>query len=132
MFTQPPERENLCQLIKDYGNDPYCLELIQFFGWHPSARFSCRAILHSLGVNCGRHYIEKALHQLVDKGVVTTYSENDILLYCLTDDKPLRQTILEITRLDWSQWQVMLRQSHSHLWDYIKQIPGSLTAVTNA
>ena len=131
-ITQATEREFLCQLIKEYGDDPYCLELIQFFGWHPHARFSGLAILHALSVSGERLYVEKALRQLVDKGLVKTYSENNIAFYCLTDDDALRQAALDATQLDWSQWQVMLRQSYSHLWSYLAQCKGqSASAITN-
>ena len=132
-IAQAPEREHLCQLIKEYSDDPYCLELIQFFGWHPNARFSGLAILHALSVSGERRYIEKALRQLIDKGVVKTYSENNIALYCLTDDEALRQAALDIARLDWSQWQVMLRQSYTHLWSYLsRRQPSPASAVTNS
>jgi hypothetical protein len=117
--AQVTERGYLCQLIKEYNDDPYCLELIRFFGWHPNARFSGLAVLHALSVGGERRYVEKALSQLVDKGMVKTYSENDIAFYCLTDDKALRQSVLDVARLDWSQWQVMLRQSYTHLWNYL-------------
>jgi hypothetical protein len=131
-ITQATEREFLCQLIKEYDNDPYCLELIQFFGQHPHTRFSGLAILHALSVSGERLYVEKALRQLVDKGLVKTYSENNIAFYCLTDDDALRQAALDATRLDWSQWQVMLRQSYSHLWSYLAQCKGrSASAIAN-
>jgi hypothetical protein len=129
-ITQATEREFLCQLIKEYGDDPYCLELIQFFGSHPHARFSGLAILHALSVSGERLYVEKALRQLVDKGLVKTYSENNIAFYCLTDDDALRQAALDATRLDWSQWQVMLRQSYSHLWSYLAQCKGRSASAT--
>ena len=131
--AQTTERENVFQLIKEYDSDPCCLELIQFFGWYPNARFSRLAILHALSANGERRFIERALRQLIDNGVVKTYSENNIALYCLTDDEALRQAALDIARLDWSQWQVMLRQSYTHLWSYLtRRKPSSASAVTNS
>jgi hypothetical protein len=120
-------------MIKDFSDDPYCLELIQFFGWHPNTRFSGLAILHALSVNGERRYINKALTQLVDKGIVKTYSENGIALYCLTDNNSLRKKALDIAGLDWSQWQDMLRQSYSHVWGYLTHHKAtSKSAVTNS
>jgi len=131
--TQATEREYLCKMIKEFSDDPYCLELIQFFGWHPNTRFSGLAILHALSVNGERRYIDKALRQLVDKGIVKTYSENGIALYCLTDNNGLRQKALDVAGLDWSQWQDVLRQSYSHVWGYlIRRKSTSTSAVTNS
>jgi len=128
-ITQITEKEYLYQLIKEYSDNPYCLELIQFFGWHPNARFSGLAILHALSVSGERRYVEKALRQLIDKGLVKTYSENNIAFYCLTDDNALRQAALDIARLDWSQWQVMLRQSYTHMWSYMTRHKLSSTSI---
>jgi hypothetical protein len=131
--TQATEREYLCNMIKDFSDNPYCLELIQFFGWHPDTRFSGLAILHALSVNGERRYIDKALRQLVDKGIVKTYSENGVPLYCLTDNSSLRQNALDVAELDWSQWQDMLRQSYTQLWGCMTRVdPSSKTPVTNS
>jgi len=115
--------ETLCRLIKEYRNNPYCLELIQFFGWHPQTSFSGLAVRHALTVNGESRYIERALCHLVDKGVVRTYSENNVSLYCLTEDPCWRQVALDIARLEWSQWQSMLRGGHAHLWGYLARKP---------
>lgn len=120
-------KDSLCQLIDEYHDNPYCLELIQFFGWHPGTRFSELAVLHALSVAGERRYIVKALCQLVDKGMVKTYSENGIGLFCLTDDESVRQAVLDIARLDWNQWQRMLQQSYSRIRGYSTQ-----PVVTNA
>lgn len=129
--TQASEREYVCQLIKEYIDNPYCLELIQFFGWHPNARFSGLAILHALSVSGERCYIEKALRQLVDKGMVKTYSENNIAFYWLTNHEELRQTALDVASLDWGQWQVMLRQSYTRKNSLMRRRPVSASAITN-
>ena len=111
--TQTPKQEIACQYIKEYADNPYCLELIQFFGWHPGTRYSSLAILHALGDNGERLYIKQALRHLVDKGVVRTYIKNNTPLYYLTDVEPLKQAALFMTGLDWHQWQVMLRQKNA-------------------
>lgn len=132
-MAQTPAREDVFQVIKEYDSDPYRLELIQFFGWYPNARFSRVAVLHALSANGERRFIEKALKELIDKGVVKTYSENNTPLYCLSDDASKREAALEMARLDWRQWQGVLRQSYAHLWSYVtRQGPSSFSAVTNA
>ena len=109
--TQTTERENVCQLLEEYADDPYCLELIQFFGWHPNTRFSGLAVLHAMNVNSEKRYIEMAMRQLIDKGMVRAYSEHNVHFYHLTEDELLRQVAVDVVRLDWSQWQAILRQS---------------------
>ncbi len=131
VIAQDTEREIVCRDIKEYANDPYSLELIQFFGWHPGALFSGLAIHHAISTN-GEHLdIDNALKLLVDKGVVRTYIENSKPLYCLTDIEPLRQAALDIAHLDWSQWQVMLRQSYARLFSYLTGSPVSFSAVNS-
>ena len=131
--AQTPARANVFHVIKEYDTDPYCLELMQFFGWYPNARFSRLAVLHALSANGERRCIEKALRELIDKGVVKTYSENNAPLYCLSDDVSKREAALEVARLDWGQWQGVLRQSYAHLWSYMtRQSSSSFSAVTNA
>ncbi len=96
--------------IKEYLDDRCCLEIIRFFGEYPRTRFSRLAVIHALNVNGGgRFYIERALQQLVDKGVIRI-STNNIPLYALTEDEPLRRSALALARLDWQQWQLVLTQ----------------------
>ena len=59
--TQTPKQEIACQYIKEYADNPYCLELIQFFGWRPGTRYCSLAILHALGDNGESPYIKQAL-----------------------------------------------------------------------
>jgi hypothetical protein len=118
LTTQTPGSEIACQYIKEYASNPYCLELIQFFGRHPGTRFSSLSILHALSETGERLHLEQALRHLVDKGIVTTYIENRTPLYCLTDLEPLKQVALDFAGMEWHQWQVMLRQSYAGLYNY--------------
>lgn len=129
VIAQVTDKVNVCQYIKEFADDPHCLELIRFFGWHPDCHFSGLAILHALSEN-GEHLdIQRALRHLVDKGLVRTYIENNTPIYCLTDVEPLRQAALDIARMDWSQWQVMLRQSYAGIFRCLgKQPKASLSA----
>lgn len=103
--------EKLCQFIKEYASDQYCLELLQFFGAYPHTRFSSLAIIHAL--SGGRLPTERALRQLVSKGVIRTCMDNNILLHSLTEDEPVRSLVLDLAKLDWHYWQLVLRQIYA-------------------
>ncbi len=102
-------QERLCQFTKEYTDDQCCLlEILQFFGRYPHTRFSGLAVIHAL--NGRRFYTERALKYLIDKGVVKRYSENNVSLYSLTEDEELRSLVLNLAKLDWGQWQLLLKQ----------------------
>ena len=100
--------EKLCQFIKEYADDQYCLELVIFLGRHPCTRFSQLAIVHALDRR--RLYIERALRRLISKGVVTTSIENNVPVYSLTENESLANPVLALAKLDWYQWQRLLGQ----------------------
>jgi len=103
--------EKLGRFIK--ADDQYCLELLRFFGGYPRTRFNRLAVIHALNVNGGRLYIERALRQLVDKGMIRISMDNNVPIYSLTEDEPLRSLAAELAKLDWPQWQLLLRQTFS-------------------
>ena len=128
-----PQQEIASKYIKEYANNPYCLELIQFFGGHPGARFSSLSILHALCVSGEKLYMEQALSFLVDKGVVRTYIENNTPLYYLTDVESLKQAALFMAQMECHQWQVMLKQNNASVFNYLRGLTrGYKTAITNA
>jgi hypothetical protein len=102
--------DKLYQIIMGCADGQYCLELLRFFGRYPRARFSELAVIHALDVNGRRLYIESALRHLIDKGVVKTYIENNVRLYSLTEDESLRSFALDLAKLDWLQWRLVVRQ----------------------
>ena len=104
--------EKLCQSIKQYMDDYYCLEVLRFFGRHPHARFSELAVVHALNSNPGKFYTRKALRRLADKEVVRISIDNNIILYSLAEDESLRSLALYLAKLDWGQWQLALRQTY--------------------
>ena len=110
-------------LIKEYADDCYCLEIIRFFGAYPRARFSRLTVAHALNVHGGRLYIERVLQQLADKGVIRISTNNNILLYSLTEDESLRRPALALARLDWHQWQLVLTQ--------IYRVPGQVRTISD-
>jgi len=102
--------EKLGQSLREYADSHYCLEILRFFGKYPHARFSGLAVVHALNVNGGRLYIEKALRHLIDKGVVKAYMENNVRLYSLTENEPLSNLASNLAKLDWRQWQLVVKQ----------------------
>jgi DNA-binding HxlR family transcriptional regulator len=104
--------EKLCQFVKEHTGDQYCLELLQFFGRYPHTRFSELAVVHALD---GRKlYMERALKELTNQGLVNRCVENNVPLYWLTTDEPLHSLVLDLAKLDWGEWQLMLRQIYPH------------------
>ena len=103
--------EELCQFIEQYADSYHCLELFRFFGGYPHAKFSELAVVHALNSDHGESYIKKALIQLVDKGVIRRSVNNNIPLYSMTEDNWLCSLASNLAKLDWSRWQLMLKQT---------------------
>ena len=104
--------EKLCKLIKEYADDYDCIELLQFFGAHPLAKFNRLAVTHALNSNGSRLHTERALKHLVNKGLIRIHIGNNVPLYSLTEDEALRSLVLRLTDFDWQQqWQLLLSQN---------------------
>jgi len=103
--------EELCQFVKQYVDDRYCLELLRFFGRYPHAQFSELAVLRALNLDHGKLYTKRVLRQLVDKGMVGISINNNIPLYSLTEDESLGSLASDLAKLDWHQCQLVFRQS---------------------
>jgi len=99
----------LAQLVDGY-NDDHCglLQMLRFLVKHPHTRFSRLAMSHVL--NDRKVFTERALRYLIDKEVVKAHGENGIRVFSLTPEEPVRSWALDLGRLDWSQWNLMLRQ----------------------
>jgi hypothetical protein len=110
MFTSVTAVENeLSKCIQNYTDDRYSLlELLRFLGKHPYTRFSRAAIVLALK-NQGV-FVERGLKYLVENGIVTQEIENQIKLYSLTSNENVQNWALELVKLDWCQWQSVLRQ----------------------
>jgi hypothetical protein len=101
--------DELAKCVQNYADDRCnLLELLRFFGKHPYTRFSRAAIVLALK-NQGI-FVERGLKYLVENGIVTTETENKIQLYSLTSSEHVQNWALEIVRLDWRQWQSVLRK----------------------
>ncbi len=101
--------DNLTRFVAGCAEDKYCLlELLRFLGRHPHTQFSQLAITRAL--NSQRQYVERALEQLTKKGLVQTQVVNNCPRYCLSESDSLVAPILDLARLDWFKWQMVLEQ----------------------
>jgi hypothetical protein len=108
--TEISQQDAFEQLIDNYIEDHYCMELLRFFGSHPRTRFNRLAV--TLNGNGQRSEAESALAQLIEKGVVKTSIENNVPLYSLTEDKSIRRRVLELINLEWCHRQLALSTAH--------------------
>ena len=101
--------DKLAKCVQSYADDRCSLlELLRFLGKHPYTRFSRAAIILAFK-NQGMS-VERCLRYLIEREVVSVETENKIQLYSLTCSEPQRNWALELVRLDWCQWQSVLRQ----------------------
>lgn len=102
--------EKLSEYVRSYQDDRCCLmEMLRFLGKHPNTRFSRRALVHAL--KSERHrVVERGLKYLTDSGVASSDSEKGILLYALAKTGPMRDWALNLARVDWHQWQTLLKE----------------------
>ncbi len=98
----------LCQFAREYADDQCSLELLQFFGRFPHTRFGELAVYRAL--NSRKLFVGRALKSLTDKKLVRRDVENSVPIYSLTGDETLRNLVLNLARLNRSQWQLLLRQ----------------------
>ena len=107
------KQDTLNQLISKYMGEPLSLELLRFFGIHPCARFNWPAVTHALDFGGGKSEVERALVNLTDQGVVKVNIDHDTPIYSLTQDESTRRQVIELAKLDWSRWQLVLRKGHA-------------------
>ena len=100
--------DKLFQFIKDCWQNQCSLEIILFLGKHPCTRFNCRAITQT-AIAQGLD-IQRALSNLISRGLVTNYSDNGNALYSLTKEEPLRSLVLSMVDLNRHHLQVTLTQ----------------------
>ena len=107
-ITEINTRQSVSQFTNNVVRDRCCLGLLRFFGAHPNSRFSKLAIVHAIDENGSRTKVEMALIQLINEGIIKIDIENDMRLYLLTKDEPVRQLVLDLAKLEWRQWQMVL------------------------
>lgn len=101
-------QEKACDFVREFADDRYSLRLLRFLGMHPYARFGRLAILHAECTDSRKSFLEKALRRLVDQGIVKECVENGFSLYSLTEDKTLANRVMELAKLDWREWRIVV------------------------
>ena len=97
----------VCNLIREYKNDYYSLQIILFFADHPYTRFNELAIVHTLDRNGGKGYIQKALNNFVEKKIVKTHENSSTSLYSLAEN--IQKQVLELAEITPYQRQLLVR-----------------------
>jgi hypothetical protein len=103
--------DKLASFIQEHMASYSSRQLILFFATHPRASFSEAAVTHAINQNGGKGTLQKALAELVDKNVITTYNKNEVRFYSLPDNKSLQNILTEFAGLDVSQQNLALKQS---------------------
>jgi len=93
-------QEKTKNFVRKFGNDPYCLMLLRFFGAHPYTRFDRLAIIGTQSINGSESFLEKALGRLVDQGIVKECVENGFPIYSLAGDEMLSSLAMEVASRD--------------------------------
>lgn len=99
----------LFRFVKEHTNNYYSLHIILLFANHPFTRFNELAIIHAIHRDGSRLHIQKALRELVDKGILTTRIDSNVHLYSLPEN--MRSVVLELAKLDLLQQQQLLGQT---------------------
>ena len=86
----------LSRFIEEQRNDYYAWQLIVFFAEHPYVHFNRLAIIHALNQDNGRRYIQIALDELIEQGIIKVSTDANLSLYSLAED--MRRLVLKLTR----------------------------------
>ena len=86
----------LSRFMEERRNDYYAWQLIVFFSEHPYVRFNRLAIIHALNQDGGRRYIQLALDELIDQGIIKIVTDGNLALYSLAEN--MRRLILKLTK----------------------------------
>ena len=86
----------LSRFMAERRDDYYAWQLIVFFSEHPYVRFNRLAIIHALNQDGGRRYIQLALDELIDQGIIKIVTDGNLALYSLAEN--MRRLILKLTK----------------------------------
>ena len=100
--------KQLLRLLKQYASDRLKMELLAFWGRHPNAKFTRGAI--SCALDCKKLDMDRALKDLVERGLVDMHKHNGVTFYALTTNEERRRVALELAALGWDQRRLMLRR----------------------
>jgi hypothetical protein len=88
--------ELVTRIIEEQRHDYYAWHLILFFAEHPYVRFNRLAVVHAINMDNGRRFIQKALDELIEQGIIKASTEGSLPLYSLAED--MRRLVLKLTR----------------------------------
>ena len=88
--------ELVTRIIEEQRHDYYAWHLILFFAEHPYVRFNRLAVVHAINMDNGRRFIQKALDELIEQGIIKASTEDSLTLYSLDED--MRRLVLKLTR----------------------------------
>src|SRR3989338_5464728 len=94
--TEVPVSEVLNRLLEEQRNDYCAWQLILFFAEHPYIRFNRLAVIHALNHENGRRYVQKALDELIEQGIIKMTTHSHLPLYSLAED--MRRIVIKLTR----------------------------------
>ena len=94
--TEVPVSEVLNRFLEEQRNDYCAWQLILFFAEHPYIRFNRLAVIHALNHENGRRYVQKALDELIEQGIIKVTTEGNLPLYSLAED--VRRLVIKLTR----------------------------------
>ena len=101
-------KEDLCHFLETHGNSRVKRELLLFWGKHPNTNFTKFALCYA--VDCSGLQAEDALAVQMEAGLVEmSTNEHGLTLYSLTSNEDLRQRVIQIAEIDYSQLNGMLR-----------------------
>jgi predicted transcriptional regulator len=85
--------EELSSRLGEYDmRDPLITELLAFWGRHPNNKYTINIICYALDRNT--RDVERALHEMVDRGLIEMSRNYCECLYSLTDDQGKRISAL--------------------------------------
>jgi hypothetical protein len=102
------KRKTPAQIVNKYIDDPYCLELLRFFGSYPMAKFSELAVIHAQSDDSEKSRLRSALGRLVMNRIVGVCIEKGNHLYKLTDDESVHDSVVRLAKIEWRQWRKVL------------------------
>lgn len=101
--------EDLLGFCEEYAGDAASIQLLVFWGEHPRATFTQRAIAGALG--CGRLQASRALAGFVESGLVEMCVENGSTCCRLTADESRRRPVLVMAEMGWGRWMAATRRA---------------------
>ena len=96
-----PVSKELDDFLKNYTNDIFSLRVFLFFTDHPYAQFSEMVVMSAAGQCAEKRYIQKALKDFVEKGIIQKNTSFNVNYYSLPES--IQKIALEMQKLEQKQ-----------------------------